>query len=76
MLPAPLTLVLTSTQPGNEGNIEYGDGYYIAMVTEFFYPRCGGVETHVLSISQALRKQGCHVVITFSFYLGDYHHSR
>ena len=33
----------------------------IAMVTEFFYPRCGGVEMHVLSISQALLKQGCHV---------------
>ena len=68
--------VLASTPPGSEGNFEYRNGYRIAMVTEFFYPRCGGVETHVLSISRALRKQGCHVGFTLSFHLGSYHHSR
>ncbi|CBK21841.2 uncharacterized protein [Blastocystis hominis] len=41
------------------------------MVTEFFYPRCGGVEMHVFSISQALLKQGCHVIVITR---GDEHH--
>ena len=40
----------------------------IAMVTDFFYPKRGGVESHVLNLSKALTRKGHRViVITRSF---------
>ena len=33
----------------------------VAMITEFFYPRCGGVETHVQSLAKELFRQGFRV---------------
>lgn len=38
----------------------------VAMITEFFFPRCGGVEMHVLSLCKALLKYDYHVSV--------YHH--
>jgi phosphatidylinositol glycan class A protein len=35
----------------------------IAMVCDFFYPRLGGVENHILSLSQHLIRQGHKVII-------------
>lgn len=34
----------------------------IAMLSEFFFPRCGGVEIHILSICKELIKKGYHVI--------------
>lgn len=33
------------------------------MVTEFFYPRCGGVEMHVLSLCKTLLSMNYHVLL-------------
>ncbi|KAK8806818.1 hypothetical protein WA588_005618, partial [Blastocystis sp. NMH] len=35
----------------------------VAMVTEFFYPRCGGVEVHVLSLCKTLLSMNYHVIV-------------
>ena len=40
---------------------EMSDKGGVAMITEFFYPRCGGVETHVQSLAKELYLQGFHV---------------
>jgi len=37
--------------------------YRIAMVCDFFYPRLGGVEMHIWSLSQQLMRLGHKVVI-------------
>ena len=41
----------------------------IALACEFFYPRVGGVETHIFSLAQELLKLG-HKVIVIS---GTFH---
>jgi phosphatidylinositol glycan class A protein len=54
-------------------------GYRIAFVCDFFYPRLGGVEMHIWSLSQHLMRQGHKVIlITHSYgnrtgvrYMGD-----
>lgn len=33
------------------------------MVCDFFYPRLGGVETHIWSLSQCLLRRGHRVVV-------------
>lgn len=38
-------------------------GYRIAFVCDFFYPRLGGVEMHIWSLSQHLIRQGHKVVL-------------
>lgn len=35
----------------------------ILMVSDFFYPDTGGVETHIYQLSQALMLEGHHVVV-------------
>ena len=35
----------------------------ICIVTDFFYPRLGGVEVHIYQLSVALTRLGCKVVI-------------
>jgi phosphatidylinositol glycan class A protein len=37
--------------------------YRIAMVCDFFYPRLGGVENHIWSLSQELVKMGHKVIV-------------
>lgn len=40
----------------------------IAMVSDFFYPKSGGIESHILNLSKALAKRGHRViVITHSY---------
>ena len=39
----------------------------VAMITEFFYPRCGGIETHVQSLARELYLQGFHVYLTWLY---------
>mmetsp|Transcript_22565 Transcript_22565/g.24091 ORF Transcript_22565/g.24091 Transcript_22565/m.24091 type:complete len:101 (+) Transcript_22565:162-464(+) len=49
---------------GNRRNRQYR----IAMVCDFFYPRLGGVEMHIWSLSQHLIRMGHKViVITHSY---------
>lgn len=38
-------------------------GYRIAFVCDFFYPRFGGVENHLWSLSQHLIRQGHKVIL-------------
>ena len=44
--------------------------YRIAMVCDFFYPRMGGVEMHIWSLSQHLLRLG-HKVIVITHAYGD-----
>ncbi|KAJ3426762.1 n-acetylglucosaminyl-phosphatidylinositol biosynthetic protein [Anaeramoeba flamelloides] len=44
--------------------------YRIAMITDFFYPSVGGVETHIFQLSQCLIKRG-HKVIVITHQYGD-----
>jgi phosphatidylinositol glycan class A protein len=44
--------------------------YRIAMVCDFFYPRLGGVEMHIWSLSQHLLRLG-HKVIVVTHYYGN-----
>ncbi|KAI5187270.1 phosphatidylinositol N-acetylglucosaminyltransferase subunit A [Nematocida homosporus] len=37
--------------------------YRIAMISDFFYPRVGGVENHILNISKELRQLGHTIII-------------
>jgi phosphatidylinositol glycan class A protein len=37
--------------------------YRVAMVSDFFYPRLGGVENHISSLAHALLRLGHHVVV-------------
>jgi phosphatidylinositol N-acetylglucosaminyltransferase subunit A len=37
--------------------------YTIAMATDFFYPKCGGIESHVLNLSKALARRGHKVIV-------------
>jgi len=38
-------------------------GLRIAMISDFFYPRLGGVENHILNLSKELRKLGHTIVV-------------
>ncbi|KAI5189283.1 phosphatidylinositol N-acetylglucosaminyltransferase subunit A [Nematocida sp. AWRm77] len=38
-------------------------GHRVAMISDFFYPRLGGVENHILNISKELRKKGHTIVV-------------
>jgi len=42
--------------------------YRIAMVCDFFYPRLGGVEMHIWSLSQHLLRLGHKVIVVTNFY--------
>lgn len=37
------------------------------MITEFFYPRCGGVEVHVLSLCKSLLSMDYHVRLWIAY---------
>lgn len=37
--------------------------YRVCMVCDFFYPRLGGVEMHIWSLSQCLLRRGHRVVV-------------
>ena len=52
---------------------EGGSGLSIAMVTDFFYPGLGGVESHIYQLSQCLIEQGCKVVVVTHFRPPDRH---
>ena len=45
------------------GVVEKERGYRIAFVCDFFYPRLGGVEMHIWSLSQHLIRQGHKVIL-------------
>ncbi|KAI5172858.1 phosphatidylinositol N-acetylglucosaminyltransferase subunit A [Nematocida sp. LUAm3] len=45
-------------------------GYRIAMISDFFYPRKGGVENHIMNLSKELRKIG-HDVIIITHAIGE-----
>ena len=47
-----------------------GETLNVLMVTDFFYPNCGGVENHVYQLSQCLLARGHKVVIMTHAY-GD-----
>lgn len=42
----------------------------IALISDFFYPRLGGVEMHIYSLAICLRKQGHKVIIITHAYQG------
>lgn len=42
--------------------------YKIAMVCDFFYPRLGGVEMHIWSLSQHLMRLGHKVIVVTNSY--------
>ena len=42
----------------------------IALISDFFYPRLGGVEMHIYSLAICLRKQGHKVIIITHAYKG------
>jgi phosphatidylinositol glycan class A protein len=42
--------------------------YRIAMVCDFFYPRMGGVEMHIWSLSQHLIRLGHKVIVVTHSY--------
>ncbi len=47
----------------------------IAIISEFFYPRCGGVEIHILSICKELIKKGHHVLKQiYPSFLGNHYY--
>jgi phosphatidylinositol glycan class A protein len=45
----------------------------ICMVTDFFHPNKGGVETHILSLSESLQRLGHKVVVVTHAYDDDLH---
>jgi len=52
----------------NNNTRKRGRKYAIAMICDFFYPRMGGVEMHIWSLSQHLIRLGHKViVITHSY---------
>ena len=44
----------------------------ICMVTDFFYPNMGGVETHVQELAMCFRQRGHSVIVATHAYLPDY----
>ena len=54
-----------STTVSNAGTVadKYDCKYRIAFVCDFFYPRLGGVEMHIWSLSQHLIRQGHKVIL-------------
>lgn len=44
------------------------DGYRIALVSDFFYPNSGGVESHLFQLAQCLMERGHSVIIVTHFY--------
>eukprot|EP00873_Tetraselmis_striata_P001334 jgi/Tetstr1/421598/TSEL_012539.t1 len=47
-----------------------GDRHRVLMVSDFFYPNCGGVENHVYQLSQCLMARG-HKVVVLTHAYGD-----
>lgn len=41
---------------------------YFSMVSDFFYPNQGGVESHIYNLSQCLINRGHKVIIVTHFY--------
>lgn len=41
---------------------------YFSMVSDFFYPNQGGVESHIYHLSQCLINRGHKVIIVTHFY--------
>jgi len=39
------------------------DKHVICMISDFFYPNMGGVESHIFTLSQCLMKKGHKVVV-------------
>lgn len=58
-----------STFNGHESAISRGlqTPLRICMVCDFFYPRLGGVEMHIWSLSQCLLKLGHKVILPSQF---------
>ncbi|OAG29585.1 phosphatidylinositol glycan, class A [Nematocida displodere] len=51
---------------GTSANLQVpkvGAMYKIAMVSDFFHPRLGGVENHILNVSRELRRLGHTVIV-------------
>lgn len=47
--------------------------YRICIVSDFFYPRLGGVELHQYSLAQALQRRGHKVVVVTGTYEDEGH---
>jgi phosphatidylinositol glycan class A protein len=45
-------------------------GHRICMVSDFFYPNCGGVENHILQLSHSLVALGHKVIVVTHAYPG------
>ena len=45
-------------------------GFRVCLVSDFFYPNMGGVESHLFQLAQRLIAQGHYVVIVTHFYGG------
>ena len=45
--------------------------YTVALVSDFFYPRMGGVEMHQYSLAQCLIKRGHKVILISGTYSGQ-----
>ena len=60
-------IAISSKRPKSDCS---GRGYRIAFVCDFFYPRFGGVENHIWSLSQHLIRRG-HQVILITHAYGD-----
>eukprot|EP00124_Ichthyophonus_hoferi_P000999 Ihof_evm11s44 gene=Ihof_evmTU11s44 len=50
--------------------VKYGSHYVICMVSDFFYPNVGGVESHIYQISQRLIELGHKIVVITHSYGG------
>jgi hypothetical protein len=52
------------SQPSSQGTSSDAlDPLRILMVSDFFFPNFGGVESHIYELSQCLMQQGHHVVV-------------
>lgn len=45
-----------------------GEGHVVMMISDFFYPRLGGVEMHIWSLAQCLLDRGHKVVVVTNQY--------
>lgn len=59
----PVTPFTPSFQPYNAYTITERKRFNICMVSDFFYPGVGGVESHIYSLSQCLIKLGHKVIV-------------
>lgn len=65
---SPLPAAVASSAPSDDGSSSVSGTYRIAIVSDFFYPRLGGVELHQYQLAQALRRRGHHVIVVTGTY--------